>query len=276
MSCWTTTVPNSLRNSAPVGQASRQPACVQCLHTSERHQPPDLPVPRLRRLRVELGQRLGVEHAGLRLGQAVRLAQVEAEVGPGTAPGRPTPGIGRSTVRACSMKATCRQVFAPSWPVLSYDIPDSPRASSVAVRVVHRERVPLLAGHLAGLAADAHRGVGEEPDPGRVVRLVAVHRLDVGQRPEQPVARVVLLQPRARRAHRRHARSLSVAVLGPAALIRSPPVPGRPPGWRRTPSRPAGGTPPGTPAAPARADGVPAGCRRSRPCSPGCGCSGRG
>src|SRR3954447_26170784 len=35
MSCWTTTVPNSVRNSAPVGQTSRQPACVQCLQTSE-------------------------------------------------------------------------------------------------------------------------------------------------------------------------------------------------------------------------------------------------
>src|SRR6476469_7951531 len=31
----TTTVPNSVRNSAPVGQTSRQAACVQCLHTSE-------------------------------------------------------------------------------------------------------------------------------------------------------------------------------------------------------------------------------------------------
>src|SRR3569833_2615230 len=31
----TTTVPNSLRNSAPVGHTSRQAACVQCLQTSE-------------------------------------------------------------------------------------------------------------------------------------------------------------------------------------------------------------------------------------------------
>src|SRR3954469_12989669 len=35
MSPCTTTVPNSVRNSAPVGQTSRQPACVQCLQTSE-------------------------------------------------------------------------------------------------------------------------------------------------------------------------------------------------------------------------------------------------
>ena len=34
-SSWTTTVPNSVRNSAPVGQTSRQPAWVQCLHTSD-------------------------------------------------------------------------------------------------------------------------------------------------------------------------------------------------------------------------------------------------
>jgi hypothetical protein len=32
---WSTTVPNSLRISAPVGQASRQPAFVQCLQTSD-------------------------------------------------------------------------------------------------------------------------------------------------------------------------------------------------------------------------------------------------
>ena len=35
MSSCTTTVPNSVRNSDPVGQASRQPACVQCLQTSD-------------------------------------------------------------------------------------------------------------------------------------------------------------------------------------------------------------------------------------------------
>src|SRR5437868_3998698 len=34
-SSWTTTVPNSVRKSAPVGQTSRQAACVQCLQTSE-------------------------------------------------------------------------------------------------------------------------------------------------------------------------------------------------------------------------------------------------
>src|SRR5205085_5663949 len=35
MSSCTTTVPNSVRKSEPVGQTSRHAACVQCLHTSE-------------------------------------------------------------------------------------------------------------------------------------------------------------------------------------------------------------------------------------------------
>src|ERR671937_365814 len=35
MSSCTTTVPNSVLNSEPVGQTSRQAACVQCLHTSD-------------------------------------------------------------------------------------------------------------------------------------------------------------------------------------------------------------------------------------------------
>src|SRR5919204_3295121 len=34
MSSWTTTVPYSVRNNAPVGHTSRQAASVQCLHTS--------------------------------------------------------------------------------------------------------------------------------------------------------------------------------------------------------------------------------------------------
>src|SRR5829696_272402 len=35
MSCCTTTVPNSVRTSAPFGHTSRQAALVQCLQTSE-------------------------------------------------------------------------------------------------------------------------------------------------------------------------------------------------------------------------------------------------
>src|SRR5262245_56147947 len=35
MSGWTKTPPNSVRTIEPVGQASRQPACSQCLQTSD-------------------------------------------------------------------------------------------------------------------------------------------------------------------------------------------------------------------------------------------------
>src|SRR5205823_6944983 len=35
MSCWTTTVPYSVRNNEPVGHTSRHAAWVQCLQTSE-------------------------------------------------------------------------------------------------------------------------------------------------------------------------------------------------------------------------------------------------
>src|SRR2546430_11227396 len=47
MSSCTTTVPNSVRNSAPVGHTSRQAARVQCLQTSElmSHRSPLSPFP---------------------------------------------------------------------------------------------------------------------------------------------------------------------------------------------------------------------------------------
>src|SRR5882757_5149354 len=91
MSCCTTTVPNSVRNSAPVGQTSRHPAWVQCLHTSEL-----------------ISQR--------------KSWRVSAPV---ASPGRSSPGMPRSTDSrsGCSMKATCRHEFALSEPVLSNDIP---------------------------------------------------------------------------------------------------------------------------------------------------------
>src|SRR5919198_4857996 len=71
-----TTVPNSVRVIAPVGHTSRQPACVQCLQTSEL-----------------------ISH-------------------------RNPPST------CCSTKATWRQVFAFSSPVLSYDWPVQTRPSS--------------------------------------------------------------------------------------------------------------------------------------------------
>ena len=67
--------------------------------------------------------------------------------------------------------------------------------------------VPFLAGDLAGLAADAHRGVGEEPDPRRVVALVTGLALHVGQRPVEPVPRHrggVLAESRTGRADGGH------------------------------------------------------------------------
>src|SRR5664279_982229 len=89
MSSCTTTVPNSVRNNDPVGQTSRQAASVQCLQTSE-----------------DISQRKSVRSAGA-----------------AAAPGRSNDGMPNSIGLACSMKATCRQVEAPSAPVLSYEEP---------------------------------------------------------------------------------------------------------------------------------------------------------
>src|SRR5919106_454158 len=91
-SAWTTTVPNSVRNSAPVGQTSRQAAWVQCLHTSEliSQRTPSSPAP------------------------------------PAPAGGRGWAAAGAG----CSMKATCRQESALRPPVLSNDMPSRFRPSS--------------------------------------------------------------------------------------------------------------------------------------------------
>src|SRR5580698_6786950 len=90
----TTTVPNSVRNSAPVGQTSRQAASVQCLHTS-----------------LDISQRLS---PGALSPGALSPGGVVAS------PGRPI----------CSMKATCRHVDALKPTVLSNDIPVSSSPSS--------------------------------------------------------------------------------------------------------------------------------------------------
>src|SRR5947199_7291605 len=75
----TTTVPNSVRNSAPVGHTSRHAACVQCLQTSE-----------------DISQR--------------------------SASPSPPPSASSRGLR-CSTNATCRQEFAPSVDVWSYESP---------------------------------------------------------------------------------------------------------------------------------------------------------
>src|SRR3954463_10497890 len=114
MSCCTTTVPNSVRNSEPVGQTSRHAACVQCLQTS-----------------LDISQRT-----------------------PGSScPGAPMSGIPRSTVDStgfgCSTKATCRQVFEPSAPVLSYDMPSrsSPPDSGTSFHSLHATSQALQPMH---------------------------------------------------------------------------------------------------------------------------------
>src|SRR3954466_7829560 len=131
MSPCTTTVPNSVRNSAPVGQTSRQPACVQCLQTSE-------DISQRICLSAPLSPVCGPhpERASALSPVACAWARLSGGAFDGdgpescrVAPGSPTVGIGRSTVRLCSTNATCRHVFAPSWPELSYDIPESPMTS---------------------------------------------------------------------------------------------------------------------------------------------------
>src|SRR5213596_1348644 len=91
MSCCTTTVPYSVRNNDPVGQTSRQAACVQCLQTSE------------------------------------LISQRSASSPPLSAAAKSPSSRSGSF---CSTKATWRQVFAPSSEVLSYDSPVQTMPSS--------------------------------------------------------------------------------------------------------------------------------------------------
>src|SRR3954447_26047398 len=94
MSSCTTTVPYSVRNSAPVGHTSRHAACVQCLQTSE-----------------DMSQRSA---------SAEPSSEGSASEGSASAP---FPETGTRTGLCCSMNATCRHVSAPSADVLSYDSP---------------------------------------------------------------------------------------------------------------------------------------------------------
>src|SRR3954453_1458650 len=89
MSGWTITVSNSVRMSAPVGHASRQPAWVQCLHTSDMNSQ----LPGSRRSQSWLPSRTG--------------------------------GIAGSSGSGASVstKRTWRHVFAPSDAVWSYEPP---------------------------------------------------------------------------------------------------------------------------------------------------------
>src|ERR1700733_13987177 len=90
-SSWTTTVPNPVRISAPVGHTSRQADSVQCLHTL-----------------LAMSQREpSAENSPS--ADSVSTDAPESSAGPCRSPGR----------LICSMNATCRQVEAPSPPVLS-------------------------------------------------------------------------------------------------------------------------------------------------------------
>src|SRR3954452_11445848 len=97
----TTTVPCSVRNSAPVGHTSRHAACVQCLQTSDAISQ--------RRPSASREPSIACEDD-----TSCRAACCASD------PGIPlcTPSGSR-----CSTKATWRHVSAPSPPVLSYELP---------------------------------------------------------------------------------------------------------------------------------------------------------
>ena len=204
MSCCTTTVPNSVRNSAPVGQTSRQPACVQCLHTSEAISQrnavrPSAPCPSP-----------GLLNAGMpRSSTGETRTAASCAVGSGLVPSSPPP---RSAPRSSGVTTSAESpvpvrpgrqpgqagVLAAGRPRLldEGDVPPRVRAQRAGVVERHAEQVepvfrhgvPRLAGHLAGLAADAHRGVGEEADAFRVVAGVPGVAGRIGQRAGQAVA----------------------------------------------------------------------------------------
>src|SRR3989440_7527708 len=105
-SSWTTTVPNSVRNRAPVGHTSRHAASVQCLQTSDdmSHRTPSpswyVATPS-------------------RSTSPPRSAASTSDAPPSASAGT-----------RCSMNATWRQVFAPRSIVLSYDLPVNPWGES--------------------------------------------------------------------------------------------------------------------------------------------------
>ena len=104
-SAWSTTVSNSVRMSAPVGQASRQPAFVQCLQTSDMktHEPSSgestVACPEVAAASTRLKSPLPDDGAG--------------------ASGRAAGMSGRWPGVSVSTKRTWRQVAAPSVPVWS-------------------------------------------------------------------------------------------------------------------------------------------------------------
>src|SRR5690349_13810588 len=101
----TTTVPNSVRNSAPVGQTSRHAACVQCLHTSD-----------------DINQRTSVPSEPSEPSVPSEPASPVLCCGccGSRSTGGPSPGMPSwVTGGVCSTNATCRHVLASSWTELS-------------------------------------------------------------------------------------------------------------------------------------------------------------
>src|ERR1700691_1748114 len=89
----TITVPNSVRTRAPVGQTSRQPACVQLLQTSD-----------------------DISHLVVPPSAISEISGESRPLGSGVPPGS---AVAPWAGRVCSTKATCRQLFEPRAPVLS-------------------------------------------------------------------------------------------------------------------------------------------------------------
>src|SRR6478752_4852121 len=153
MSSCTTTVPNSVRNSDPVGHTSRQAACVQCLHTSD-----------------SISQRTSVRSPDVAPSSSEADGPVGNPLSPDSCP---------ESRRGCSMKATCRQVLAPSAPVLSYDQPSrlnpssgtpfhSLHATSHALQPMQTDvsvKNPMRAGASDHPALDATCGSGPDSCP---------------------------------------------------------------------------------------------------------------
>src|ERR1700759_5503885 len=106
MSSWTTTVPNSVRISAPAGKPPGPPASEQCLHTS-----------------LDISQRMGPSSGPL--GVLLDCRGLWACCGPGSGGvGGPVRGLVGGPGAICSMKATWRQVVPLRPTVLSNDMPD--------------------------------------------------------------------------------------------------------------------------------------------------------
>src|SRR5579875_3181142 len=119
MSSCTTTVPNSVRNSEPVGHTSRQAACVQCLHTSEDISQRSWPSGPVADGPVADDPVADGVIAGCS-GEAPEPCPASANT---LTSAWLTPGSCQASGLRCSMNATCRQVSALRPPVLSYDIP---------------------------------------------------------------------------------------------------------------------------------------------------------